>query len=106
VVILTAKIEENDKVLGLELGADEKDGNVQIHVKDNDQGILVEDLPHIFDRFYRGDKSRQHSGESGLGLAIVKSLVEAHGGRISVDSTPGEGAEFTITRPPLAHSTR
>ena len=61
-VILTAKIEENDKVLGLELGADEKDGNVQIHVKDNDQGILVEDLPHIFYRFYRGDKSRQHSG--------------------------------------------
>jgi two-component system sensor histidine kinase BaeS len=84
------------------LAADEKDGNVQIHVKDTGRGISGEDIPHIFDRFFRGDKSRQQSGESGLGLAIAKSLVEAHGGKISVVSTPGEGAEFTITLSPYS----
>jgi two-component system sensor histidine kinase BaeS len=53
-------------------------------------------LPHIFDRFYRGDKSRHVNGESGLGLAIAKSMVEAQGGSITVDSTPGQGTVFTI----------
>jgi signal transduction histidine kinase len=66
-------------------------------VKDTGRGIAAEDLPHIFDRFYRGDKSRPHNGESGLGLAITKSIIEAHGGKISVASSPGQGAEFTIT---------
>jgi two-component system sensor histidine kinase BaeS len=83
------------------LMGDEKDDNVLISVKDNGMGITAEDLAHIFDRFYRGDKSRQQSGESGLGLAIAKSLVEAQGGKISVMSTPGEGAEFTITLSPF-----
>jgi two-component system, OmpR family, sensor histidine kinase BaeS len=76
------------------------DGKVQIKVKDNGWGVAPEDLPHIFDRFYRGDKSRQHNGESGLGLAIAKSIVEAHGGSIRVESNPGEGAEFVITLQP------
>lgn len=75
-------------------------GFIQIKVKDTGKGISPEDLPHIFDRFYRSDKSRQHNGESGLGLAIAKSIVEAHNGKISVESTPGEGAEFTITLTP------
>jgi two-component system sensor histidine kinase BaeS len=84
---------EGGKVL---LGVYAADGVVQIKVKDTGRGITAEDLPHIFDRFYRGDKSRQHNGESGLGLAIAKSMVEAHGGKISVESVPGQGTEFTI----------
>ena len=75
-------------------------GEVQMRVKDTGSGISPEDLPHIFDRFYRGDKSRPHNGESGLGLAIAKSIVEAHGGEIHAASKPGEGAEFTITLKP------
>jgi signal transduction histidine kinase len=83
------------------LGAVSSDDSVQITVKDNGRGIAEGDLPHIFDRFYRGDKSRPHNGESGLGLAIAKSIVEAHGGKINVESTPGQGAQFTITLHPF-----
>jgi signal transduction histidine kinase len=58
-----------------------------LSVTDTGQGVAVADLPHIFDRFYRGDKSRTRtSGGSGLGLAIVKQLVEAHGGRVWAES--------------------
>ncbi|MCJ7626631.1 MAG: cell wall metabolism sensor histidine kinase WalK [Anaerolineaceae bacterium] len=66
-------------------------------VCDTGSGIPSADLSHIFDRFYRVDKSRQRAdGESGLGLAIVKSIVEAHGGSISVQSAPGQGTTFSI----------
>jgi two-component system sensor histidine kinase BaeS len=70
---------------------------VQLRVVDTGPGIDPADLPHIFDRFYRSDKSRQQNGESGLGLAIAKSIVEAHGGNITVESTRGSGATFIIT---------
>lgn len=77
------------------------DGRVEITVTDSGPGILPEDLPHIFDRFYRADKSRARaSGGSGLGLAIVKQLVEAHGGQVSVESPAyaqeRNGTRFTI----------
>ena len=72
------------------------DRRVILQVRDNGSGIAAQDLPHIFDRFYRGDAARQQNGESGLGLAIAKSIVEAHGGMISVESTPGQGSIFTI----------
>jgi two-component system sensor histidine kinase BaeS len=79
------------------LSASASQGNVLIQVRDNGSGIASADLAYIFDRFYRGDASRQQNGESGLGLAIAKSIVEAHGGKIDVESSPGQGATFTIT---------
>ena len=72
---------------------------VLLSIHDNGSGISPEDLPYIFDRFYRGDKSRQDTGESGLGLAIAKSIIEAHGGAITVESTPGQGTTFTVHCP-------
>lgn len=65
-------------------------------VEDNGTGIAPEDQPYIFERFYRADKSREQNGESGLGLAIAKSIIEAHGGTISLESTINEGSIFKI----------
>ena len=73
---------------------------VAIVVRDTGPGIPSEDLEHLFERFYRGDKSRQREeGGSGLGLAIAKSLVESQGGRIRVESQMGKGATFIIELP-------
>jgi len=70
---------------------------VRLCVQDSGEGIPPESLERVFDRFYRGDDSRhQLSEESGLGLPIAKSIVEAHGGEISVDSELGVGTTFTI----------
>jgi heavy metal sensor kinase len=75
---------------------------VQVGVQDYGVGISGEDLPHIFDRFYRADRSRNRSGGSGLGLAIAKWVAEAHGGRIEVESQLGVGSTFTLWLPELA----
>ncbi len=77
------------------------ENGVCLAVQDNGQGIPAEDLPHIFDRFWKGDKARtrQAGSGSGLGLAITRQLIRAHGGTITVDSQPGEGARFTISLP-------
>lgn len=72
---------------------------VRIIVRDTGVGISAEDLPRIFDRFYRADKSRHNSGGSGLGLSIVKAIVEAHDGTVDVSSTVGAGSEFTVCLP-------
>jgi signal transduction histidine kinase len=74
---------------------------VGIIVRDTGEGIPLEDLPYIFDRFWRGDRSRSHAGGagSGLGLAIARQLVQAHGGRIRAESEPGQGTTFIIELP-------
>jgi len=78
---------------------------VVITVTDRGRGIDPADLPHIFEPFYRADPARRREEGTGLGLAIVKSVVDAHGGRISVSSEPGSGAAFTVWLPrqPRAH---
>ncbi|PDP87114.1 two-component sensor histidine kinase [Glycomyces fuscus] len=84
------------------VGARRSGGEAVIEVADTGVGIPAEDLPHVFDRFWRADKSRnRRTGGSGLGLAIVRNLVELHGGSVAVDSVVGEGTTFTV-RLPLA----
>jgi len=73
---------------------------VAIAVADTGGGIAPEDLPHVFDRFYRADRSRSRAtGGSGVGLAIVKQLVEAQGGGVSAQSEPGRGSTFAFSLP-------
>ncbi len=72
-------------------------GWARLEVADAGIGIATEDLPHIFDRFYRVDNARSiERGGTGLGLAIVKGIVEQHGGRVTVASQPGKGSDFTV----------
>jgi len=79
------------------LSAQVQDGKVHLKVADNGSGISPEAIPYIFERSFRGEKARvQQAGEAGLGLAISKSLVEAHGGVITVESELGKGTCFTI----------
>jgi signal transduction histidine kinase len=71
-------------------------------VCDTGEGIPAADLPHVFERFYRGEKSRSRAtGGAGLGLAIAKGIVEAHHGRIWAENVAGCGASFTFALPPI-----
>jgi len=76
-----------------------RSGEVAIAVRDSGQGVNAVDLPHIFERFYRGDPARTRQNGAGLGLAIAQSIAQAHGTRIEVQSKPGEGAVFSIRLP-------
>jgi two-component system sensor histidine kinase MprB len=70
----------------------------QLKVGDQGPGIAEEDLPHIFERFYRSDRARNTNG-TGLGLSIVDHTIRSHGGRIRVGRSPAGGAEFVVTLP-------
>jgi two-component system OmpR family sensor kinase/two-component system sensor histidine kinase BaeS len=83
------------------LGAQAIAGGVRLTVADSGAGIAPEDLPHIFDRFWKGDRTRarREGAGSGLGLAIARQLVQAHGGQIWAESQPGQGTTFFIDLP-------
>lgn len=86
--------------ISLRAGCD--DGDMWLAVQDSGEGIAAEDLPRVFDRFYRADPARSRAtGGAGLGLAIVRAIVEAHGGRVSAASqgVPGHGCSFTLRLP-------
>jgi heavy metal sensor kinase len=73
-------------------------GRVEIEVRDTGPGISATDLPHVFERFYRGDPSRSLTG-AGLGLSFARAVARAHGGDITAASSPGDGSTFTVTLP-------
>jgi signal transduction histidine kinase len=80
---------------------EQPDPCIEITVSDTGEGIPPEDLSRIFERFYRGDKSRGKGGRgAGLGLAIAHEIVRAHGGEIRAESVVGLGTKFTVTLPP------
>jgi len=79
------------------IAAERVGGQVRVSVSDTGPGIAADDLDRIFDRFWRGGECRGHG--AGLGLSIAQAIVEAHGGRIHAESTPGQGATFTFTLP-------
>jgi two-component system phosphate regulon sensor histidine kinase PhoR len=75
---------------------------VEVSVSDTGIGIPAADLPRIFERFYRVDRGRSRElGGTGLGLSIVKHIVEAHGGKVSVESKVGQGSRFSIFLPKI-----
>lgn len=86
----------------VEVTAKAINGFIQLEISDTGIGISPKDIPHIFERFYRGDKSRsRETGGTGIGLAIVKEIVQSHGGEISVKSEEGRGTTFTFTIPKM-----
>jgi len=101
VILLDNAIKYSPEKSRIKISAKKGQRQVIIKVKDQGQGIVEKDLPHIFERFYRADSARGRQGEGGygLGLAIAKKIAEEHGGRILVSSETGKGSEFKIILP-------
>nr|WP_286085895.1 ATP-binding protein [Brevibacillus sp. NSP2.1] len=79
---------------------DQREGHVLFSVIDKGEGIAAEDLPKIFNKFYRAEKSRnRNNGGTGLGLTICQSIVRRHGGELTVNSEQGIGSSFSFTIP-------
>jgi two-component system phosphate regulon sensor histidine kinase PhoR len=98
--LLDNAIKYSDPEKTVQLEASRSPHEIQIRVRDHGIGVEKKHLPRIFERFYRVDKARSRAlGGTGLGLAIVKHIAHAHGGRVTVESTLGEGSLFTIHLP-------
>jgi len=97
--LLTNAIKYNKPGGDARVKLESQNGLAVLSVADTGNGIFAEDLPHVFKRFYRGDKSRTGANSSGLGLAICKAIVEAHGGTIEVSSTEDVGTTFRVKLP-------
>jgi signal transduction histidine kinase len=87
------------------LGSATRDGFVRFWVRDTGPGVSIEDRDRIFERFYRGRSGFRRSEGAGLGLSIVQAIADAHGGRVELDSAPGQGATFTVVVPAVYHET-
>jgi signal transduction histidine kinase len=83
----------------VEIAVTRNGGGAVVEVRDTGIGMSREELPRIWERLYRGDQSRSERG-LGLGLSLVRAIVEAHGGQVTVESTPGQGTRFLLTLPP------
>jgi signal transduction histidine kinase len=83
----------------IHVAVSEEEGGPELTVTDEGPGIAVNDVPKLFDRFYQARRTREHKGGLGLGLYIAKGIVDAHGGRLSVDSAQGKGSTFRIALP-------
>ncbi|MBI2899922.1 MAG: hypothetical protein HYY17_07040 [Planctomycetes bacterium] len=102
--LLTNAIRYNRKGGEVKLRLSRQGPDARLAVDDTGIGIPAEDLPHLFERFYRVDKARSREvGGTGLGLAIAKWIVDAHAGRIEVSSRLGEGSSFVLTLPAAAN---
>jgi two-component system phosphate regulon sensor histidine kinase PhoR len=98
--LLDNAIKYSDEGGPVEIAASLHSGEIAISVRDEGCGIDREDIPRLFERFYRVDKARSRKlGGTGLGLAIVKHIMQAHGGSVTVASAPGEGSTFTLHLP-------
>jgi signal transduction histidine kinase len=101
--LLTNAIHYNKPSGEIRISTCSENASAVLTVTDSGQGIAAEDVPHLFERFYRADKSRSRAeGRSGLGLAICKAIVDAAGGSIDVSSEPGAGTTFTVRLPALS----
>jgi heavy metal sensor kinase len=88
----------------IRIGVERDENSIAVSIRDFGRGIDPADLPHIFKRFYRADRSRTGEGY-GLGLSIAENIARAHAAEISVESTPGEGATFVVRMPVMAEAT-
>ncbi len=99
-VLLTNAVRHTPTQGAITLSAAARAGMVEVSVRDTGEGIAPSEVPYVFDRFWRGDKSRaRETGGSGLGLAIAKQLIETQGGTIGVESAIGQGSRFWFTLP-------
>jgi two-component system NtrC family sensor kinase len=102
--LLSNAVKYNQEGGWIAVSAEYREGYIVVRVADSGIGIPPEDLPHVFDRFYRVQRPETEDIEgTGLGLSIVKSVIEKHGGRVWVDSRPGEGSVFTFLLPAMEH---
>jgi two-component system sensor histidine kinase BaeS len=98
--LLANALRYTDRGGSVEISVTRQDSDVVLEVADTGVGIEAEALPHVFERFWRADRSRSRiTGGAGVGLAIARELVRAHDGRVEVESTPGEGSRFRVVLP-------
>lgn len=97
--VITNAIQHSSAGSDVSVGLEEGPGSATVRVRDRGPGIADEDLPHVFERFYRADRARGAQGGSGIGLTVARELIAANGGSVEVESTGHEGTTFRIVLP-------